>query len=88
VRRYAYQAATDAQWFALVDISTSEEVTPHGPFRIGQSYGSSDLEQDSGRFDWSKVELFEPANDEQYSIDELLRDALDEEERAQRANSN
>lgn len=88
VRRYAYQAVTDAQWFALVDISISEEVTPHGPFRLGQSYGASDLEQDSDRFDWSKVELFEPANDEQYSIDQLLRDALDEEERAQRANSN
>ena len=88
VRSYEFQASTDATWFALVDVSTGEEVNPHGPFRVGQSYGASDAGSES--FDWGKLTLPEPANDDDYnSIEDILRGVeLDDEERAERALSN
>ena len=86
VRSYKYQVKTDATWFALIDVSTNEEVTPHGPFRVGETYGASDIDSEATLFDWSKVVLPEPANDDEYSLEEILRDAeLDPEESAERA---
>ncbi len=89
VRTYQYQVQTNATWFALVDVSTNEEVTAHGPFRVDQSYGASDTGSEA--FDWSTISAPDAANDDeikpQYdSIDAILRGAeLDDEERAERA---
>ena len=89
LRAYQFEAITDAKWFALVDISSNEEVTPHGPFKLGETYGSSDIGQEVEVFDWSQVDIYEPANDAVYSLDDILKDAeLDPEERVQRALSN
>ena len=72
-----------------MDVSANEEVTPHGPFKVGKTYGVSDVDAQTEVFDWSKVVLPEPANDDQYSIDDILRRAeLDDEERAERALTN
>ncbi len=88
VRTYEFTTQSDATWFALVDVSNGEEVTAHGPFRVGQAYGATETETDG--FDWSQIEKAKPANDDQYdSIEEILRNAeLDDEERAERALSN
>jgi len=89
IRTYQYQAQTEATWFALVDVSTTEEVTPHGPFRLGRTYGASDVDAETDAFDWSQI-VPEAANDDEYdSIEDILRGAdLDDEERAERALSN
>ncbi len=88
VRTYEFQAVTDATWFALVDVSSAEEVNAHGPFKVGQTYGATDTDSES--FDWGKVDLSESANDDDYnSIESILRGVeLDDEERAERALSN
>jgi len=72
-KRYVYQAKTDAKWFALVDVSNTEVVNPHGPFAIGQEYGA-DLNVGTS-FDWSRVELAPAvsAQEVQRLINERLR---------------
>ncbi len=52
---YSFEATTDAKWFALVDVSDSEEVIARGPFEVGQEYGTIIGESES--FDWSSLEL-------------------------------
>ena len=85
-RSYEYVAYSDAKWFALVDVSTNEEVTPHGPFQVGESYGASDVVE-AAEFDWNQIQP--AANDGNYeSANDILRRAeLDDEEREQRASS-
>ena len=52
---YNFEATTDAKWFALVDVSDTEEVIARGPFEVGQEYGVTLGESES--FDWSSLEL-------------------------------
>ncbi len=53
-KQYVFEAQTDAKWFALVDVSHTEEVIARGPFEVGQEYGANLGEKDV--FDWSLVE--------------------------------
>ncbi|MFT6407116.1 MAG: protocatechuate 3,4-dioxygenase beta subunit, partial [Arenicella sp.] len=53
-KQYVFEAQTEAKWFALVDISDTEEVIARGPFQVGQEYGANLGEQEV--FDWSLVE--------------------------------
>ena len=84
VRQYEHQVTgIDAQWFALIDVSSQEEVTPHGPFKLGQEYGENTVEL--APFDWSKIERSAPSKEEvSNSIDTRLIPLLDAQERAQR----
>lgn len=53
-REYSFTAYNvDATWFALVDVSTTEELSIHGPYRLGESYGAEVNEPKP--FDWSQV---------------------------------
>jgi len=54
-RTYHYQANTEATWFALVSVSTQEEVVPHGPYRLNQEYGQNIVQPEA--FDWGKFEV-------------------------------
>ena len=56
--RYVFQASTSAKWFALVDVSNTEEVNPHGPFAAGQDYGEDSIAGTG--FDWSTVKSSAP----------------------------
>lgn len=59
-RSYNYTAYNvDAQWFALVDVSTTEELTVHGPYALGQRYGAAVIE--APEFDWSDIKLTAPS---------------------------
>lgn len=84
VRQYHYQVNDiDAIWFALIDVSSQEEVTPHGPFRLGEEYGGNTVELEP--YDWSQINLSEPSKDEiSNAIDQRLLPLLDAQERAQR----
>jgi len=74
-RSYTYQVATDAEWFALVDVSNQEEVIPHGPFRADQSYGANLVTPDE--FDWAGVEAFKPSADEtRKSVDKRIQELI------------
>ncbi len=89
VRQYQFQAQTDAEWFALVDVSRNEEVTPHGPFQVGKRYGTTDAKMET--LDWKTLREPTPApsNDDYYSVDDLLRGVeLDQEERELRSQAN
>jgi len=82
-KRYEFRAENvDAKWFALVDVSTDEQVKPHGPFEIGKEYGQNLV--DVQTFDWSKVKLSTPTvRDVSESVAERLRGIeMDAEERA------
>ena len=76
----------DAEWFSLVDVSNTEELTVHGPYRLGRSYGeySEHLEE----MDWqdAREELLNTVNPDsmQRSVNDRIRDFLDADERAQR----
>jgi hypothetical protein len=63
-KQYTFEAATNAKWFALVDVSNTEEVIARGPFEVGQEYGANLGDKDV--FDWSLVE-----NDAKQSIGEI-----------------
>jgi len=84
IRQYTYQVTgIDAQWFALIDVSSQEEVTPHGPFRLGEEYGQNTIQPEP--FDWSVIDLSEPSKDEiSETIDQRLTPLLDAQERVQR----
>jgi len=53
-KQYLFEAQTDAKWFALIDVSDTEEVIARGPFQVGEEYGANLGEKDV--FDWSLVE--------------------------------
>ncbi|MFT4636424.1 MAG: hypothetical protein ACI9OI_002225, partial [Chitinophagales bacterium] len=53
-KQYAFEAQSDAKWFALVDVSDTEEVIARGPFEVGQEYGANFGEKEM--FDWSLVQ--------------------------------
>lgn len=62
-RTYNYIAYdVEATWFALVDVSTAEVLTPHGPYKLGQFYGQAVVEPEA--FDWSGVQLSKPSKSE------------------------
>ena len=68
-RSYEYFASMDAvQWVSLVDVSTSEVLTVHGPFELGDAYGARG--SDVADFDWAQV----PSAP---SVDGLLRNATE-----------
>jgi len=54
-KQYSFEATTDAKWFALVDVSDTEEVIARGPFEVGQEYGANLGENDV--FDWSSLDI-------------------------------
>lgn len=84
IRSYQYSVSgIDAQWFALIDVSSQEEVTPHGPFKLGQEYGQNTVELEP--YDWSRMQVLEPSDDEiSIDVDARLQPLLDAQERAYR----
>jgi hypothetical protein len=53
-KNYEYFYAGEVQdWFALIDVSASEVLTKHGPFRLNEMYGSETVPMEP--YDWSKV---------------------------------
>ena len=52
-KQYNFEAQSEAKWFALVDVSDTEEVIARGPFKVGEEYGANLGKKDV--FDWSLV---------------------------------
>ncbi len=53
-KRYEFfYAGAVQEWFTLVDVSTAEVLTLHGPYKLNEVYGSE--AQDMPAFDWSQV---------------------------------
>jgi len=79
-RQYVFQAQTDAKWFALVDVSTTEDVLARGPFQVGEEYGAELGERES--FDWSLVEAdsVQSLSEIQEMVEDKLRQRADEAE--------
>jgi hypothetical protein len=74
-RAYTYQAESDAKWFALVDVSNQEEVVPHGPYQVGESYGANMSVPDA--FDWDGIIFTSPpANEVRDAVDSRLQQIL------------
>ncbi len=56
VKSYQYRANNvEGEWFTLIDVSTTEELTPHGPYKLGKSYGDSLAEV--SEVDWRDIRL-------------------------------
>jgi len=74
-RTYHYQVATDAQWFALVSVSTQEEVVAHGPFRLNSEYGQNMVKPEA--FDWNTFVSETPTRNQiSESVNRRLQRAL------------
>ena len=84
-RTYSYTAYNvDATWFALVDVSTTEELTLHGPYRLGETNGQALVETEA--FDWDGVNMPKQTKSEvSESVNDRLRQLLEPDEREQRA---
>jgi hypothetical protein len=55
-REYTFTAYNvDAKWFALIDVSTTEELSIHGPYQLGKTYGAA-VDKPKA-FDWSQIVL-------------------------------
>lgn len=79
VNSYTYEASgVDATWFSLVAVSTQEELTAHGPFKLGEYYGEQ-FEAPS-EFDWSGIDRKQSTKTEvSDSVRERLQRALQEQ---------
>ena len=56
IKRYEYSSGdARGEWFTLVDVSTAEELTAHGPYRLGEDYGES--LQEPMAVDWQAIRL-------------------------------
>lgn len=85
LHRYEYFVAQlDTDWFALVDVSTAEDVTPHGPYRRGSTYGGH-IEAPS-EFDWGQIQVRKKPDQRQVesSVQQRLNRLMQADERAQR----
>ena len=55
LKQYEYfVGGQPSTWYSLVDVSTSEVLTLHGPYRLNEVYGSKGEELPT--FDWSQVQ--------------------------------
>ena len=85
VRQYSFIGYNiDANWFALVDVSAAEELTPHGPYRLDQAYGG--VLEVPAEFDWSGIDVSaEPDKSEiENSVLHRLQNSIEPDERAER----
>jgi len=86
-REYSYTAyGVDATWFALVDVAADEDLTVHGPYRLGETHGEPIVEVEA--YDWSGIKLEPPSKaDVSESVGNRLQQLLEADERAERAQS-
>ncbi len=63
IQRYEFfYAGVVPQWFTLVDVSTAEVLTLHGPYRLNEVYGSEAKAMQP--FDWNQLPSWpDAAND-------------------------
>lgn len=78
--------AVNTEWFSMVEVSATEDLTVHGPYRLGREYG--ELAEQVEEMDWQSVrgeilDLAEPETIEN-SVNSRLQNLLDSEERAHR----
>jgi uncharacterized repeat protein (TIGR01451 family) len=74
------------EWFAVSEVSSEEEVTVHGPYRLNHEYG--EISEDIVGMDWERIrDAFESRSTDEdvgSSVEERLRQLLEADERVER----